>query len=77
MTRADRSPTRAPRIPRDIVFLPVAAVLAAAFLFGIWHVVVGGLVHGNPRAGTFGVVLAVAAGALLGLTVALRRTLRA
>jgi Kef-type K+ transport system membrane component KefB len=34
-----------------------AVVLAAAFLFGLWHVVVGGLVHGNPRAAGFGAVL--------------------
>ena len=35
---------------------------AAAVAFGLWHVLVGGLINGNPRAGTFGIVLALAAG---------------
>jgi membrane protease YdiL (CAAX protease family) len=65
------------RLPRDVVLLPVAAVLLGALLFGLWHVVVGGIVHGNPRAGTFGVVLSLVAGALLALTVVARRALRA
>ena len=39
--------------------------LAGAFLFGAWHVLFGGFVKGNWRAGGFGVVLALASGALL------------
>jgi hypothetical protein len=53
-----------------------ALVLAGACAFGLWHVVVGGLINGNPRAGTFGVVLATATGAgliALGLLVRHRR----
>ena len=38
------------------------AVLLGAALFGLWHLVVGGLINGNPRAGTFGLLLALAAG---------------
>ncbi len=52
-------------------------LLAGATAFGVWHLVVGGLINGNPRAGTFGVVLAVVAGSLLGLVAALRHRLRA
>jgi hypothetical protein len=40
----------------------VGAVLLGAALFGLWHLVVGGFINGNPRAGTFGLVLALAAG---------------
>ncbi len=40
----------------------VALVLLGATAFGFWHLVVGGMVNGNPRAGTFGLVLALAAG---------------
>jgi hypothetical protein len=39
--------------------------LAGAFLFGAWHIVVGGLVKGNPRAAAFGVGLAAVSGVLL------------
>ena len=45
-----------------VVLLIAGAILLGAALFGIWHLVVGGLINGNPRAGTFGFVLAVAAG---------------
>jgi len=45
-----------------IVVAIVAIALLGAVLFGIWHLVVGGLINGNPRAGTFGFVLALAAG---------------
>lgn len=47
------------------VGLLVAAALAGAFLFGAWHVLFGGLVRGNWRAGGFGIALATIAGALL------------
>ena len=48
-----------------VVLLIAGAILLGAALFGVWHLVVGGLINGNPRAGTFGFVLAVAAGAPL------------
>jgi hypothetical protein len=50
---------------RRVVRAIVLVVLIAATVFGLWHVVLGGLIHGNPRAGAFGVVLATGAGALL------------
>jgi membrane protease YdiL (CAAX protease family) len=50
---------------RRVLVAIVLVVLVAATLFGLWHLVVGGLINGNPRAGAFGVVLATAAGALL------------
>jgi len=64
---------------RSRLVLSIAAIagllLAGAIAFGLWHVVVGWLLHGNPRAGTFGVVLAAIAGTLLaGLVLAVRRT---
>lgn len=43
----------------------VAAALLGAFFFGLWHVLFGGLVRGNWRAGGFGIALATIAGALL------------
>ena len=43
----------------------VGAVLVGAFLFGAWHVVVGGFVKGNPRAGAFGLGLSAITGVLL------------
>jgi hypothetical protein len=47
--------------------------LAAAAAFGLWHVIVGGLVSGNPRAAGFGMVLVLAAGLpLLGGAVLIR-----
>jgi hypothetical protein len=42
-----------------------AAALLGAFLFGAWHVVVGGLVRGNWTAAAFGFALCGVAGALL------------
>ena len=45
----------------------VGLVLLGATAFGLWHLVVGGLIGGNPRAGTFGVVLALAAGTPLAI----------
>lgn len=47
------------------VGLLAAAALAGAFLFGAWHVLFGGFVRGNWRAGGFGMALATIAGALL------------
>jgi membrane protease YdiL (CAAX protease family) len=55
----------------------LAAALAGAFLFGAWHVLYGGLVKGNWRAGGFGVALAAVCALLLGAEAALlRRRLR-
>jgi hypothetical protein len=45
--------------------IPVAAVLIGAFAFGAWHVIVGGAIHGNPRAAMFGIVLAATSGIAL------------
>ena len=45
----------------------VVAALAGAFLFGIWHVIGGGLIRGNWRAGVFGIGLAALTGGLLAL----------
>jgi hypothetical protein len=52
-----------------------AVALAGAFLFGAWHVIFGGLVRGNWRAGGFGVVLAAVAGILLRIEAAVVRRL--
>ena len=47
---------------------------AGALLFGLWHVVVGGVVNGNLRAASFGMALAaVSAGFLLRLWLLPRR----
>lgn len=43
----------------------LTAALAGAFLFGVWHVLFGGFVKGNWRAGAFGVALAAISAALL------------
>lgn len=43
----------------------VVALLAGAFLFGAWHVIGGGVIKGNWRAGRFGMALACITGLLL------------
>ena len=53
--------------------IALAAVLLGAFLFGVWHVLVGGVVRGNWRAGGFGIALALVTGALLALGTGLAR----
>jgi hypothetical protein len=53
----------------------LAVALAGAFLFGAWHVLFGGLVKGNWRAGGFGVALAATSVALLAGEAALARRL--
>jgi hypothetical protein len=50
-----------------------AAVLLAAFLFGAWHVIFGGFVKGNWRAGAFGIALAAVSGIALGIEAAVLR----
>ncbi len=62
---------------RRVVMAAVAAGLLAAAAFGLWHLVVGGLVNGNPRAAAFGAVLAIVAGSLLAVgRLAIRRARR-
>ncbi len=66
------------RRPTVLVAAAVALALAlgGAAAFGLWHVVVGGLLHGNVRAGEFGLGLAVLSTALLvGLVFVVRRGL--
>jgi hypothetical protein len=59
---------------RRVIVAGLVAVLIGATLVGLWHLIVGGLVNGNPRAGTFGFLLAAVAGSFLGgLAVGLRR----
>jgi hypothetical protein len=59
---------------RGAVAIAVGLAFAGAVAFGLWHLVVGGLINGNARAGTFGFLLAGVAGALLvGLVAGLRR----
>jgi drug/metabolite transporter (DMT)-like permease len=74
-------PRLARRVPGgalDAVIAVAGLVLLGATAFGLWHVVVGGLVNGNPRAGAFGVGLALAAGIPLavGIVVVRRRAAR-
>jgi hypothetical protein len=54
---------------RRLLVAIVLIVLVGATAFGLWHLVVGGLVNGNPRAAAFGGVLATGAGALLAAVV--------
>jgi uncharacterized membrane protein YedE/YeeE len=53
----------------------VGAVLLGGLLFGVWHVLFGGFVKGNWRAGGFGVVLACTCGVLLAVDVAVVRAI--
>ena len=53
------------RDPLRLGLAIVIVVLTGATAFGLWHLVVGGLLNGNPRAAGFGVVLAGVAGTLL------------
>jgi divalent metal cation (Fe/Co/Zn/Cd) transporter len=57
-------------------WLAVVALLLGAAAFGLWHVVVGGLVNGNPRAGGFGLGLAAGSAVLLAVVAVLRRRTR-
>jgi hypothetical protein len=61
------------RDPRRIFFVVALVVLVGAIAFGLWHVVVGGMLGGNARAAGFGVVLAAFAGAILVVLVRGRR----
>jgi Na+(H+)/acetate symporter ActP len=62
--------------PRRLALMVAVVVLLAATVFGLWHMVVGGLVHGNLRAGAFGVILASAAGTVLVAALAVLRRRR-
>ncbi len=53
-----------PRVVRLLVAVAALALLVAT-AFGLWHLVVGGVINGNPRAGAFGFGLALAAGLTL------------
>ena len=53
----------------------MAAALLGAFLFGLWHVVVGGFLKGNWNAAGFGFALASVAGVLLWIEAAVARRL--
>ena len=53
----------------------LAAALLGAFVFGLWHVVVGGFMKGNWNAGGFGIALASVAGVLLWIEAAIARRL--
>jgi hypothetical protein len=53
----------------------LAAALLGAFLFGLWHLVVGGFLKGNWNAGGFGIALASVAGVLLWIEAAIARRL--
>jgi hypothetical protein len=54
------------RSARAVVSAILLLVLVGATVFGLWHLIVGGVLHGNARAATFGLVLAAGAGAVLG-----------
>ncbi len=68
--------TVVPSAWRERFLIVAIVVLAGATAFGLWHVVVGGLVNGNAAAARFGLVLAVVAGSLLTTCVAVLRLLR-
>ncbi len=56
-----RTPTR---IVLGVAIL-IAAGLLGAFLFGLWHIVVGGFIKGNWNAAGFGFALSSVTGILL------------
>ena len=53
----------------------MGAGLLGAFLFGLWHVVVGGFVNGNWNAAGFGFALAGVTGVLLWIEASIARRL--
>jgi hypothetical protein len=53
----------------------IAAGLLGAFLFGLWHIVAGGLVRGNWNAAGFGFALASVTGVLLWIEASVARRL--
>jgi hypothetical protein len=55
------------------VAVAVALALLGAFLFGLVHVVVGGFVKGNWKAGGFGIALMSVTGVLLWIEAAIAR----
>jgi hypothetical protein len=67
--RRGRAPTRV----LLAVAIVVGATLLGAFLFGLWHVVVGGFVNGNWNAAGFGFALAGVTGVLLWIEASIAR----
>ena len=81
MTRDPRAVVGFDALPGGLLGVVVVAAgvgLVGALAFGLWHVVVGGLINGNPRAGAFGIGLALTAGIalLVGRRVVLSRAAR-
>ncbi|MBA2382826.1 MAG: hypothetical protein H0V73_12015 [Chloroflexi bacterium] len=62
---------------RRLVVGLIVVALVGATMFGLWHLVVGGLVNGNVRAAAFGAALAGVSGGVLAGLVILRRSRRA
>ena len=76
--RATRAHGRAAVSGTRVAFalaIALAAGLLGAFLFGLWHVIVGGFIKGNRNAGGFGIALASVAGVLLWIEAAITRRL--
>jgi hypothetical protein len=59
----------AARDSRRLAVAIAIIVLTGITAFGLWHVVVGGMLHGNPRAAGFGLVLATLAASLLAIVI--------
>jgi hypothetical protein len=55
--------------PAGVVAAIVVLAAGGATLFGLWHVVVGGVLHGNTRAAEFGAILAAASALILAVAV--------
>jgi hypothetical protein len=59
-----------------LLLAAAALTLTGGFAFGAWHVVVGGGLHGNPRAAEFGLALSVVSGGALAFVIARLRATR-
>ena len=57
------------RDPRRLLLAIAIVALAGTTVFGLWHLLVGGLVNGNSRAAAFGAVLASMAGTALAVVI--------
>jgi hypothetical protein len=67
---------RRPSDPRILALAVVTCVFLGATAFGLWHVVVGGLIHRNAAAGLFGVGLSLVGGAFVAVSLVGLRRLR-